>query len=614
MKDLFPYSSVRPIQEDFMAIVKDCLENSKDAILHAPTGLGKTAASLVPALEYALENNKIIFFLTSRHTQHRIAINTLKEIKQKHDIPLVVADIIGKQGMCAQKGVHTMRSSEFTEYCKAVKEERSCIYYRNLRNKNVMSDPAKSLVEDIKNLGPYHAQEILSKGMDLELCPYEVMLNAAKEANVVVADYYYVFNRSILDLFLEKIDRNLADCIIIVDEGHNLGPRIRELHTSRLSTLMLRRAAKEARKNGMEDTAMLVEQIGDILTSMADGKENEKLIRRQLFVDKVSMLRSYDTAISEIYSSAEIVLLENKRSSLLSVANFLESWRGENQGFARILSKEPKNLILSYRCLDPSIHGAEIIDGAHSTILMSGTLTPTSMYRELLGFPAGTEEMEFDSPFPEKNRLTMVIPRTTTKYSKRSPEQYRMIASLLAGISNSIPGNTAFFFPSYQLRDDIIAYFSPLSEKTLFTEIPGMTKDDKEDMIERFKSYSKSGAVLSAVASGSFGEGIDLPGDLLKAVVVIGLPLQVPDLETKELINYYDSKFSKGWDYGYVLPAITKVLQNAGRCIRSETDKGVIIFLEERYAWPQYKRCFPKDWDTVITMDFQNRIRDFFSS
>jgi len=115
------------------------------------------------------------------------------------------------------------------------------------------------------------------------------------------------------------------------------------------------------------------------------------------------------------------------------------------------------------------------------------------------------------------------------------------------------------------------------------------------------------------IATGSFGEGIDLMGDFLKAVIVIGLPLEKPNLETRELIDYYDKKFGKGWDYGYILPAITKALQNAGRCIRSETDKGVIIFLDERYAWPNYRRCFPVDMDFRITKQYEALIKEFYS-
>ena len=138
-----------------------------------------------------------------------------------------------------------------------------------------------------------------------------------------------------------------------------------------------------------------------------------------------------------------------------------------------------------------------------------------------------------------------------------------------------------------------------------------MTKIEKEELLAAFKSYKEKGAVLLGISTGSFGEGIDMPG-VLKAVIIVGLPLQKPNVEAKLLIDYYDDKFSKGFEYGYVLPAITKCLQNAGRCIRSETDKGAIIFLDERYAWRNYYQCFPEDWDIEVDLDYESVLNGFF--
>ncbi|MGV8171670.1 MAG: helicase C-terminal domain-containing protein, partial [Candidatus Woesearchaeota archaeon] len=134
---------------------------------------------------------------------------------------------------------------------------------------------------------------------------------------------------------------------------------------------------------------------------------------------------------------------------------------------------------------------------------------------------------------------------------------------------------------------------------------------EKQEFLQNFSGYRSKGAILNAVITGSFAEGIDLPG-ILKAVVIVGLPLQKPDLETKSLIEYYDKKFNKGWDYGYLFPAFTKTIQAAGRCIRSETDKGVIIFLDERYGWNNYYRCFPSTWKIKVSLLYTALIKDFF--
>jgi DNA excision repair protein ERCC-2 len=245
--------------------------------------------------------------------------------------------------------------------------------------------------------------------------------------------------------------------------------------------------------------------------------------------------------------------------------------------------------------------------------MMSGTLTPMEMYKDILGFEKA-ELVEFGSPFPKENRLNMILPITTTKFSERNEAQFKKIAEICAELSNIIPGNIILFFPSYYIRDRVNRHFINLCRKSTFTEQPNLSKDDKKELLEKFKGFRKSGAVLLAAVSGSFGEGIDLPGDYLNAVVVVGLPLSVPDLETKALIRYYDELFSKGWDYGYVFPAMNKVMQNAGRVIRSETDRGAVILLDERYSWHQYNRCFPKEWGLVSTVLYKKMLEDFFDN
>ena len=138
-----------------------------------------------------------------------------------------------------------------------------------------------------------------------------------------------------------------------------------------------------------------------------------------------------------------------------------------------------------------------------------------------------------------------------------------------------------------------------------------LSKIEKQDLLENFKKYKNAGAVLLGVMGANFAEGIDLPGDLLKCVVVVGLPLRRPDLETKELIKYFDEKFSKGWDYGYLFPAMNKCFQSTGRCIRSETDRGVVVYLDSRYQWQNYYRCFQEKVD--VSKDYVSLIKEFFS-
>jgi DNA excision repair protein ERCC-2 len=243
-------------------------------------------------------------------------------------------------------------------------------------------------------------------------------------------------------------------------------------------------------------------------------------------------------------------------------------------------------------------------------ILMSGTLMPIDVYKNLFGIDAETRI--YRSPFPINNKLTVIVPETTTKFTVRSDDMYKRIAKKCVEITEAIPGNSFIFFPSYDIRNKVYNYFID-SSRTIFLEDSKMKKQDRDELLKKFSSYKDSGAVLLAVTSGSFGEGIDMPGDLLKGVIIVGLPLSKPDLETKELINYYDKKYGNGLDYGYVLPAFVKCFQNAGRCIRSETDRGVIIYLDERYTWSNYFKFFSQTEYLRVVKNPTERIKEFFN-
>src|SRR3989338_1404638 len=618
-KILFPYSKIRKIQDEMIEEIDDAIKNRRDLIVHAPTGIGKTIAVLSPALTLALEKDLTIFFLTSRHTQHHIVVNTLRQIKEKYGKEIISCDIIGKQWMCAQPGVDNLYSNEFNEYCKAIREENKCEFYLNTKKKSgKVTVNAKAVLGDLKKLSPSHTEDVIGVCLNEKLCPYEISTLIGKEAKVVIADYYYIFHPSIRDTFFQKIGKDLEKSILIIDEGHNLPKRCRDLLTAKISNFMLDRAINEAKKFGFKETKEYLEGIKSILIefyNVLGENEEERLIKKEGFIAKINEIKDYDELIADLEFIADEIREKQKQSYIGTVAGFLDSWQGGDRGYARIFSvKEGRQplLGLSYRCLDPSLVTKEVIERAYSTIIMSGTLTPTSMYKDILGFDEAVER-KFASPFPKDNKLSLIVPETTTKFTRRSEDEYGRIAKKCAEIVSLVPGNCALFFPSYQLRDSIYKYFNTICKKTIFLEKPRLTKTEKQDMLEIFKKHKDQGAVLMGVATGSFGEGIDLPGDLLKAVVVVGLPLEKPNLETKELIDYYDVKFGKGWDYGYIFPAITKTLQNAGRCIRSEEDKGVIVFLDERYAWPDYKRCFPPDMDVKVTKLYEDKIREFFN-
>jgi DNA excision repair protein ERCC-2 len=640
---LFPHDSVRPQQDTFITKVLETIDRKGQLVVHAPTGLGKTAAALAPTIERAIKLNKVVIFMTSRLTQHALALETVSRIRQKHNVSINVVDLIGKKHMCLQPGVERLGGKEFAEYCKAVREDGLCEHYTRMKNGEQLSSHAKSVLVQLGKKAPNTPENVkaMCEEEEYRVCPYEITMLMAKDARVIITDYSYIFNERIRDGFFKRINRELQDCILVIDEGHNLPERIKELATERVSTNVIRRAMRELEKLQQEDHKHHLQLMAEALAKLGEAMKDEKHVTRDAFLSEIKRICDINMLIEDLNTAADQVREEQKSSSCGTVADFLEAWAGDDDGFTRILARKddrfekdegPKeeqhalfgarridmpsasrlpSLELRYRCLDPGVITKPVLDDAYSTIIMSGTLMPTAMYAQVLG-TTDPELLTLPSPFPHENRLNIIIPKTTTKFTTRSAQMFEDMALICAQVVNTVPGNIAIFFPSYMLLEEVKKHLDTKSHKTVFTEHPSFTKEEREGLLGRFKQYKHDGAVLLGVMGGSFSEGIDLPGDELRTVIIVGLPLGRPDLETKALIDYYDQKFGRGWDYGYTFPAFNKTLQSAGRCIRTETDRGAIIFLDERYAWQSYYQCFPKEWRIKISLKYEDLLKDFF--
>lgn len=613
MRELFPYSEVRKVQDEMIKAVEKGFLEGKNLLIHAPTGLGKTASTLPMALSLALEKGLTVFFLTNRHTQHQIAIETLKEVKEKHRVNFLAVDMIGKKWMCSHPNVDKLYSGEFNEFCKVMREGGKCEFYEKMRKKNKPSKKAEKLISEMTVRGPLSVEEMKESCQRNELCAYYMAVEMAKEAQVVIADYYYLFNPSVQKNFFARLGKDLGEIVLIVDEGHNLPDRIRDLMTHRLSNQMIRRAIQEAKKNGFGEIVGKLSGLQDVLIRLNLDDIPEVLVSKEKFVKAVGE-DMYEELAEELQSVGDEIRKKQKKSFVGGVGNFLEMWLGEDEGFCRFVSEKDfkggTHISLEYSCLDPSLITKDIFEKVHSSVLMSGTLIPTSMFRDILGMEKAVEKI-YSSPFPKENKLSLVVPEVSTKYTLRTEMMFKKIAYICTGIANLIPGNSAFFFPSYDLRDKVYRLFGDCGKK-IFLEKSNMNKEEKTKMLQDFKRCKSEGAVLLAVAAANFAEGIDLPGDYLKGVAIVGLPLAKPDLKMRELIKYYDKKFGNGWNYGYVFPAINKCLQSAGRCIRSERDKGVIVFLDQRFMWKNYADCFPVDWQVKVTSDFTKELKQFY--
>jgi DNA excision repair protein ERCC-2 len=590
----WPFDRVREGQADFLADARIAVERGRHLLAHAPTGIGKTAVALVAALDVALRTGKLVLFLTSRQSQHRIAVETVRRIEAKGPrIPTV--DLIAKHSMCLQEAAPS-HGRAFQEYCDFMVKSRSCGFFTRDNSAVVAAVLQRTL----------HVQELVQASGACRVCPHKVAMDAASRASLVVCDYNYVFSE-IRERFLPRLGRSLDDLILIVDEAHNLPDRIRTHLGGDLSVLDLLKAAKEARSIDGEVSHELA-AIAKALERFLAALPSERVARKDEFLDLVegTLARrgdgsgTYASFLERLAFAGEDATRRGAPSRLPEVAEFFRRWKDQDEGILRLVVPGSEGKF-SFRLLDPSVLSRSIFDRVHASILMSGTLFPEEMYADLLGIaPARRMLRTYTSPFPPENRLLLAHPHVTTLYARRGTGMHDAIAREIAAIASAVRGNVAAFFPSYELLGEAHRRLRPAKvPKTILVEKPGWTKSQRDGALEALRiARGDGGALLLGVQGGSLSEGVDYHDNLLAAVLVVGLPLSPPNLEGEALRDYYGRKFgpAKGHDYAVVYPAINKLLQAAGRPIRSERDRAAIIVLEGRILEPRYARCLPPDF------------------
>ncbi len=626
---LFPFPSIREGQREFMEDVRDSVEGERILIAHAPTGIGKTVAVLVPSLQYALENEKTVFFLTSKRSQHKIAIDTLKLIKQHATLNFVAVDITSKQSMCPRATpIYREYYSLFNEFCKSEQRNKRCRYF--------LGHDEEALQRITNEL--LHVEELCRWCTSRGVCPYKAALEVAESADVVVCDYNYLFSPDIAEKVLEKIEPGLEDLIVIIDEAHNLPDRIRNNLSDELRMSTVTSAARGLRyiDREMHGNLMELEQIFAKFAMRAREKKSAEIpVERDVLLEEMEkVLRrrievmSYDEFVNALQSIAEGFEsspykeeTEAVQRNILSVADFLDGWRTRERClriFSLTQRERGENPTLYFKLLDPSVISEPLFQRVHSTIMMSGTLCPTEMYADVLGATPdrirGKEIVmkEYKSPFPKENRLIVVTKALTTKYTQRGEEMYRRVAGKISEVAQHVKGGMAVFFPSYELLKEIAAYLPEEVRRRTLVERRELSKEEKNRLYELLRDDNEG--ILLAVQGGSFSEGMDYESNVLKAIIVVGLPLSPPTLDVKTIESYYAGKYGaeKGRLYGYLYPAITKVLQAAGRGIRSEHDRCIIVLMDYRFAQFPYKKCLPSDYEVTLTDRAEEFCKAFF--
>jgi len=270
----------------------------------------------------------------------------------------------------------------------------------------------------------------------------------------------------------------------------------------------------------------------------------------------------------------------------------------EGDAYSRLAERRGDDRLLRVLCKDPSAHLAGILGRTHSTIGLSATLSPPEFYRDLLGFErARTATLSIGNPFPAENRCLVVDATVATTWRERAASLPRL-ADQLSRFADAVPGNTLVLFPSFRYLTDVAARIAP-ARKRLLVQQRTDSERDREALLEALRGAVLGDVLLLAVAGGVFAEGVDYPGDVLRAVAVVGPCLPVQTLDTRLLQAYYEERFERGFEYAFIVPGMTRVVQAAGRLIRSSEDTGVIALFDRRFLTRPYCDHLPGDWLSI---------------
>ena len=566
----FPFKDYRKGQREFSVAVYRTIEAGKKLFAQAPTGVGKTVSVLFPAIKSLHGKNSKIFYLTAKSTTKTIAFNTVKIMHEK-GLRLRTAVITAKDKICFMEE----RKCE-PEYCPYAKG-----YYDKL---NI------PLRETLKNDCLYDREFIEDLAKKHELCPFELSLDLAYMSDIVICDYNYYFDPRV---GLQREDTfNKDKDIVLIDEAHNLEDRARDMYSPEI----IKEVFYEVYKR-MKTEKCLRKELYNI---------NRKFIDIRKGIDKEQILQGPPeeliNALRKFTVKAEKYFNENKGEKVpeeltdiyFQSVFFIKISEIADDNFCYYADKTNNITRVKLFLIDPSQILKEIQKKARSSIFFSATLTPLKYFRYMLGGDEDDHILRISSPFRRENLNLMISSDISMKYTLRD-SNIEKACEYINTLITERKGNYLVFFPSYHFMNKVYSTYETLYDTSSITlQCRGIEEDDQKEITDRFEN--ERNVVVFTVVGGVFSEGIDLPLDKLIGAVIIGTGIPQISFERNIIKAFFDDKMKAGYDFAYKYPGFNKVLQSAGRVIRTEEDKGTVLLIDSRFCQHTYLKLFPDHW------------------
>ncbi len=579
----FPY---REGQYKLVGDVYRTIHRKKILFIQAPTGTGKTISTLFPAIRAVGENlGDKIFYLTAKTITRTVAKDTCDLLKAKGYRGKVIV-LTAKEKMCP---------------C----EEMDCNPSNCLRAKGHYDRVNDAVYDLITTEEDFTRERMLAQAEKYQVCPFEMSLDASMYADIIICDYNYVFDPNVyLKRFFSEEEK--GDYIFLVDEAHNLVERGREMYSAVLVKEEILTVKKLVRGKDRKLEAALEKCNRQMLEWKRECETYT--IYESIGAFAFSLMRLMSLLDIFLQSRGEMPERKEVTEFYLNLRHFMNMFERVDENYVLYSDfDETDRFCLHLYCVNPSVNLQECLERGKSTIFFSATLLPVNYYKNLLSSKKDNYAVYADSAFREEQRLLFIGRDVSSLYTRRTLGEFHRIALYIQQVLRAKKGNYLIFFPSYRFMEDVYEQFLAVNEQEAdcMMQSGNMNEADREEFIQEFSNPRGKSLAAFCVLGGIFSEGIDLKEDLLIGVLIVGTGLPQICNQREILKEYYQEENGQGFDYAYQYPGMNKVLQAAGRVIRTASDRGIIGLLDERFLRSDYRQLFPREWSQyeVHTLD-----------